>query len=96
MSVVARVTASIRIGGGVARRSDIDHPGWSTFAPGCFMPTACSAGEESEHEVESDDRDDGLHPPRGSSGEDGVDHETDHPDEAKQREQRHERDQAAR
>ena len=58
------------------------------------MATARSAGEESEHEVEADDRDDRLHPPGRASGEDGVDHETDNPDEAKQREDRHECDEA--
>jgi hypothetical protein len=57
------------------------------------MATARSPGEESEHEVESDDRNDGLHPPRGASGEDGIENKADHPDEPEEREQRHERNQ---
>jgi len=96
MSTVARVTASIRISGGVGRRSDIDHPRGTIFTACSIAAASSSAPEHAEDHVESDDRDHGLHPPGRAAGEDGVEDKTDRPDESEEREQRDQCDEAAR
>ena len=96
MSTVARVTASMRISGGVGRRSDIDHPRRTSLSASSVATPSGSTTEQAQDHVESDDRDDGLHPPGRASGEHGVENKADHPDESEEREQWDERYEATR